>query len=89
MPWTVIDTTVSEDLTIAIELQLAFHEAVRELAGLDRKWTHVARYLLVVSAAALAENDLEYAASGFIRRARNQRDKVRRNGDGNRRGRRH
>ena len=82
MPWTVIDTTVSEDLAIAIELQLAAHKAVRELAGLNREWTHVARHLLVVFAAALAKDDLEYAAAWLVGRARNERYQMRRNGDG-------
>jgi EAL domain-containing protein (putative c-di-GMP-specific phosphodiesterase class I) len=42
MPRTAIDTAMGEDLAVFGELEIALHQAIRELARLDREGAHIA-----------------------------------------------
>jgi hypothetical protein len=68
---------VGEDLAVLGELELAPHEAIRELAGVDRERADVARDLFVVLARAFAEHHFEHPVTGLCRWAVDQRDEVR------------
>ena len=66
VPRAAVDAAVGEDLAVVGELQLAAHEPVGELAGLDGERADVAGDLLVVLASRpRAEDDLEHALPGL------------------------
>ncbi len=89
VPGAPVDAAVGEDLAVVGELELATHQAVGELARLDGERADVAGDLFVVLAETAAEDHLEHARAGFVGRAVDQADEVRRDRDRRRRRRGH
>ena len=89
VPRAAVDAAVGEDLAVFGELELALHQPVGELAGLDREWVDVASHLFVGLAQAPAEDDLEHPRARAIEWTKQQRDQMRVDRDRNRRRRRH
>jgi len=91
-PRTAIDTAVGEDLSVLGKLQFRLHQSIGELAGIDREWTDVACNLIVRGRVswrgftrefqAPAKDDLEDARAAVGRRAVQEGDEMRIDGDG-------
>ena len=75
---------MGEDLPVFGELEIALHQAIGELAGVDRERAHVAGHLLIGFIDAGSEHHLEIALAEFVGRAEDERHQVWRHGDGHR-----
>src|SRR3954469_7377437 len=85
MPRATVDPAASEDRPVVLEVELAPHQAVRELARLDHERADVAGDLVV----AAGEHGLEDALAGLVGWAPDDGDQVGFDGERGRRRRRH
>ena len=85
MPWLVVNSAVGKDLAVFLEFEFSANKPVCELAWFDGERADVASNLVAVFFDAATENYFEYAVPLLAFRTEDQPDKVRRDGDRNRR----
>ena len=71
MPRSLVDPTMGKDLAIFGEIEFTLHEAVGELAGIDRKRADVTSNLFSIFFHSLAENHFKNSGSTLVRCTKN------------------